>query len=329
MSPKVSIIIPVYNVEKYIRRCVESVLNQSLRNIEVILVDDGSTDNSGLICDEYAAVDNRIKVIHSLNRGVSSARNKGLELAKGEYVGFVDSDDIVSSRMYEVLLKCILVAESDMAMCHYSLINGDERASVVNPELPPYKYKVLNRKEAFELVADFRRPILVSVWNKLIRKNVIQNIRFDETKRMAEDCEFFFSSLINCSRIVYCPYELYGYYDQREGAATFKQSKGIDWYIESDRNISYTMDMVAKTCPELSNLAVGFRSVMGIMSIANAMVREGRMNHEICCSLKNTIRSDFIPIMCSQLRTYKKIQILLFFLNYKIYYQFMKRKMTG
>ena len=103
MSEKISIIIPVYNVEKYLRRCLNSIINQTYKDIEIILVDDGSTDNSGKICDEYKEKDNRIVVIHKENGGLSDARNAGIDIAKGKYIGFIDSDDFADIRMYEII----------------------------------------------------------------------------------------------------------------------------------------------------------------------------------------------------------------------------------
>ena len=105
--PFISIIIPVYRVEKYLRACVDSVLAQTYKNLEIILVDDGSPDNCGQICEEYAAKDGRVRVIHQTNQGVAAARNSGLEIATGEYIGFVDSDDYIDSDMYEYLYGLI------------------------------------------------------------------------------------------------------------------------------------------------------------------------------------------------------------------------------
>lgn len=99
----ISVIVPVYNVEKYLHKCINSILNQTYKNLEIILIDDGSTDNSGKICDEYALKDNRIKVIHKENGGLSSARNAGLDICSGDYIGFVDSDDYIAEDMYEYL----------------------------------------------------------------------------------------------------------------------------------------------------------------------------------------------------------------------------------
>ena len=105
MNPEISIIVPVYNVEKYLKRCIDSILNQSFTDFELILVDDGSTDNSGEIIDEYAIKDERIKVIHKENGGLSSARNVGIEYSKGNYIAFVDSDDYINKNMYKILYK--------------------------------------------------------------------------------------------------------------------------------------------------------------------------------------------------------------------------------
>lgn len=118
-TPKISIIIPVYNVEKYLCKCIDSVVNQSYRNLEIILIDDGSTDDSGKICDEYAIKDSRVKVIHKINQGVAHTRNIGVELARGEYIMFVDSDDWVDLDICAVLIKAMMDCGAQSAMCSY------------------------------------------------------------------------------------------------------------------------------------------------------------------------------------------------------------------
>ena len=123
--PKISIIVPVYNVEQYLAECIESIKDQSLTDIEIILVDDGSPDNSGAICDDYALKDDRIKVIHKKNGGLSSARNAGLEVAIGEYIGFVDSDDWVDGEMYEVLYKNAVENQAEIAACNIAKMGLD------------------------------------------------------------------------------------------------------------------------------------------------------------------------------------------------------------
>ena len=115
----ISVIVPVYNVEKYLVQCINSILNQTIKNLEIILVDDGSLDNSGKICDEFSKKDDRIVAIHKENNGLSSARNAGLEIANGNYIGFVDSDDWLDEHMYEILLKLIKENNSDISCCDF------------------------------------------------------------------------------------------------------------------------------------------------------------------------------------------------------------------
>ena len=129
MEPKVSIIVPIYNVEKYIGKCIESIMNQTLKDIEVILVNDGSTDKSGKIADKYASIDNRIKVIHQKNLGQGVARNKGIEISNGKFIGFVDSDDWIDLDMYERLYNSICENDADIGVCSRrgydeNLVNG-------------------------------------------------------------------------------------------------------------------------------------------------------------------------------------------------------------
>ena len=119
-TPLISVIVPVYNVEKYLKKCVNSICNQTYENLEIILIDDGSTDNSGLICDELSCKDNRIVVIHQNNGGQATARNMGLSAAKGEFIGFVDSDDWIEPKLYETMLS--IIQNHDIAICGHRKI---------------------------------------------------------------------------------------------------------------------------------------------------------------------------------------------------------------
>ena len=119
---KISIIVPIYNIEKYLPRCLDSILAQTYKNLEVILVDDGSVDNSGMIADKYARNDQRINVIHQVNKGVSAARNAGLDLATGDYIGFVDGDDYIEKDMYERLLFNAIKYKADISHCGYQMV---------------------------------------------------------------------------------------------------------------------------------------------------------------------------------------------------------------
>ena len=139
-TPLVSIIIPIYNVENYLEQCIISVVHQTYKNLEIILVNDGSPDNSGKICDDFALMDKRIKVIHKMNGGLSSARNAGIDIAKGEYLGFVDSDDTIEPFMYEKLMTAIKRDGIDLAVCAINYVerydaleeNADRVREIIN-----------------------------------------------------------------------------------------------------------------------------------------------------------------------------------------------------
>ena len=179
----ISVIVPVYKVEPYLRKCVDSILAQTYTNLEVILVDDGSPDNCGAICDEYAVKDNRVKVIHKENGGVSSARNVGLDAAGGEFVCFVDSDDIVSTRFVEYLKKAQELCDADIAYCGYlrfvEPIQDTEPEPFANQEL-----LTISGTEAMD--KQFAIWYTPNVWDKLIRRSLFAQLRFPQAKR-AED----------------------------------------------------------------------------------------------------------------------------------------------
>ena len=143
----ISIIIPVYNVEKYLAKCLDSVLNQTYKNLEIILVDDGSKDNSGAICDEYAKRDNRIIVVHQKNSGVSKARNLGMSMATGDYIGFIDSDDTIEANMYEVLLKNAIESGAEISYCGLKQIQLDGKIDYSNNTL---EKRVVKKEEAIK-----------------------------------------------------------------------------------------------------------------------------------------------------------------------------------
>lgn len=185
---KISVIVPVYNVEKFIRRCLDSIINQTMKDLEIILVDDGSTDNSGVICDEYAKLDNRITVIHKENGGVGSARNRGLDVATGEWIAFVDSDDYIEKNMYETLYKTAIYENVDVCACFFKYLTVDNKI-LFNPTQEQLDMnRKYNSKEFLKLIYkdEYINGICVSAWNKIYKKNIFDNLRF-KTKIYEDD----------------------------------------------------------------------------------------------------------------------------------------------
>lgn len=207
--PKISVIVPVYKVEKYLDRCVQSILNQTFEDLEVILVDDGSPDRCPEICDEWARKDSRVCVIHKTNGGLSSARNAGLKIQKGEFVCFVDSDDWILPEMLEKLLELLENnSECDIAEC--------EKIDCVSENIkisqPKFKTEVYDKNKMLEYF--FRvngEPSNTQVWNKLIKTSILENFKFVDTlnEDVEASYEFFTRArgMVRTNQIYYCYYK--------------------------------------------------------------------------------------------------------------------------
>jgi glycosyltransferase involved in cell wall biosynthesis len=214
---QISIIVPIYNAEKYLRRCVDSILSQTFTSFECILVDDGSTDNSPQICDEYAARDSRIAVIHTENKGSSAARNTGLDYASGAWIGFVDIDDWCEPGMYQFLYDNAVKNDADVSVCEFRRIYEDsgnlyERNEAAQNE--NHKEILYDNQPDDAIDAMFFAPgINTTVWNKLIKSECIRrfHIRFDPAVQYCEDVLFVYSILKNVSRVFYSSSIYYNY----------------------------------------------------------------------------------------------------------------------
>lgn len=207
---RISVIIPVYKAEPYIRKCLDSIVGQTHRNLEIILVDDGSPDNCGAVCEEYAAQDDRIKVIHKENGGAASARNAGLAAASGEWVGWVDADDWIEAGMFEYLLKLALQHKADVAQCAICLENG-EHSSILFA--PPEKdtAKGLSRRN-WNIFSN-------GVSNKLYRMSVVHGASFDSNYPIGEDLLFNVQVALRTKQMVFGPAAYYHYIHWNESAS--------------------------------------------------------------------------------------------------------------
>lgn len=216
--PKISVIIPVYKVEKYLKRCVESVLAQTYRDLEIILVDDGSPDRCPTLCEELAATDTRVKVIHKENGGLSSARNAGIAAASGAYIGFVDSDDYILPEMYEKLYHALCDNDADISICNYAYV--DEDTGAIDEEKAaedPVVTEVLTREQAYEKINQLWKYsyYYVTAWNKLYKKELFEGCLFAEGK-LHED-EFIVHYLFEkCQQVAVTGDVLYMYVQRQD-----------------------------------------------------------------------------------------------------------------
>ena len=219
-EPLISIIIPAYNIEDYIERCLKSVCEQTYSNLEIIVVNDGSKDQTGNIIDKMAVLDKRIVAIYKENGGVSAARNTGLEVACGDYIGFVDGDDIIEKDMYELLVKNALKYDADISHCGYQM---------VFPNRVDYYYNTgeVRVQDNYQGVYDLIKADKVEpgLWNKIFKRELIGNIRLDETIRINEDLLFNYQMFKNAKISVYEDTSKYHYMIRENSAATSSVNK--------------------------------------------------------------------------------------------------------
>lgn len=251
---KVTVIVPVYNVEEYLKECMQSILEQTYQNLEIILVDDGSTDSSGKICDEYQNKDSRIKVIHQENQGLSAARNTALKLATGDMIQFVDSDDFIAKNMIEDLVKIMKQNNADIIISsHYIYQDGKPLESEYSNQIQVYD----TNQAIAQMVLD--KKIRFYAWDKFYKRELWKDLEFP-VGRIFEDIATIPKAFIQAKKVLFYDHPFY-YYRKREGSITMKRSKeqkleylksvldinhflrektnGIDDYL--DYNLIYTM----------------------------------------------------------------------------------------
>lgn len=211
--PLISVIVPVYNVQDYLDKCIESLVNQSYKNMEIILIDDGSSDNSPLICSEWADKDKRIKLFHQENQGVSSARNYGISEAKGEYAAFVDSDDWLDYDTLEITADTAISNNADIVCFGFQFEYSDGKSSMI----PIKEFLSENDDVLKSYILD---NVRTEVWGKLYRKDLISDIRFDAQIKYAEDYLFNYYAMKKCRKLISKNLCKYHYLQDNEASAT-------------------------------------------------------------------------------------------------------------
>lgn len=220
MNDLISIIVPVYNVEKYIDKCIDSLIKQTYKNIEIIIIDDGSTDNSSEIVANYK--DKRIKVIHKKNGGLSSARNCGIKESHGKYIGFIDSDDYISYDMFEILYKNIIETKSDISMCDFVTTTSDAIFTTTN------NYRIITKTESInELLLN---KITSHTWNKLYKKDLFKSINFP-LNRIYEDIATTYKLFDKAKKIVITDSKLYAYIQRTNSICGSINTKKLNDFV--------------------------------------------------------------------------------------------------
>lgn len=232
----ISVIVPVYNVEAYVAKCIESIQNQSYQHLEIILVDDGSTDDSGDICDQYAAYDDRIKVIHQENGGLSAARNTGIEAANGDYIGFVDSDDYIGLTVYEDMLH--LLKENNLDIIEFTAFR-DKNGAIIEG-CNDGKLEIFDKDDALRLAM---HDCFVAAWSKLYKRSAIGDVRFPIGRKF-EDTATSYLYVANSNRVGHIN-RCYYYYRLNPNSITqtsFDPKSRWDFVIGYEERLQYAIN---------------------------------------------------------------------------------------
>ena len=284
----ISIIVPIYNVEKYLRKCIDSIIGQTYKDIQIILVNDGSPDGCPQICDEYAEKDSRIIVIHQVNSGVSVARNAGLKVATGEYIGFVDADDFVALDMYENMVKVLERDDTDLVICGYDYV--DEHGNV----LRAYQEKdseIISQKECFKRYFDMPPSIRLVIWNKLFKRELFNDISFPQDIKGAEDAQVLreYVKIIRSAVILHTPYCKNC---ERMGSATRGGLKAdaiipaLDIYMETRKHVNILY-------PDIQNHAQAYYMDACLLNCNVHCKEHTREQKEVISEMRRRIRNEF------------------------------------
>lgn len=299
---KISVIVPVYNVEKYLNRCIESIVNQSYKNLEIILVDDGSTDASGEICEEWKKKDSRIVVFHKENGGASSARNIGLKHAMGEYIGFVDSDDWIEKNMFERLYFLIKEHNANMSICQMKSSKKMKQPVI----------EIWDKKEHLEHF--FRvngKNGIVSICRRLIKKEELEGYQFIEG-RMNEDIHASYYLAHKCETTVCTNEELYTYFKNNEGVTNSRFTKKkldllIIWEEVRKLTIKFTPDYIEACDMNCKRAKFTLLSQMYLHGYDWKNIELRSINR----NLKKEVRELFFELMTLKMPISRKILLVL------------------
>ncbi|MBO5091601.1 MAG: glycosyltransferase [Clostridia bacterium] len=286
----ISIIVPVYKVEKYLSECIDSILAQTYENFELVLVDDGSPDNSGKICDEYASRDKRIKVIHKGNAGVSSARNTGLDNANGDYITFIDSDDFVDKRYLEVLYNSLKQNDSDISICKFSAYkNGNYIASLEKfPKSITVDFLDNRFVNYLSQYFNFKKNIMGSCWRTLYKRELIGHYRLNQNLKICEDLLFLITLMCEAKKLSFSNEVLYFYRSNESSAIRSYKENYLENNIFLDKELIMLLSNKSK---RIEKILKNYRGFLCYLVLTNEMLhKSGQEKKENIVRIK---RNDF------------------------------------
>lgn len=310
----ISVIVPVYNVEKYLSRCVESLINQTYTYLEIILVDDGSQDNSGILCDQYASQDERIKVIHKENGGLSSARNKGLNIASGKFISFVDSDDWIAIDMYEYMMRLMSENKADVVQCDLLQTNGDQQIDNKDE-----KIRIYEDKEICQFYMDFSTKTgSYSVWKFLYKRKLLESIKFREGK-INEDIDFNYKVLSRCKRLVVSNQIKYFYYQDGNSLSTGGlKRRDFDLYDAAEALYQLTKNETYGTINYLALVKKARTPFSLLCKIAYYGISDQSIDKKTVVEvLKNQLKKSIFILLFSPIPLSRKILAISFLFTYR------------
>jgi glycosyltransferase EpsJ len=331
--PLVSVIIPIYNVEKYLTRCLESICRQSLSNIEIICVNDGSPDNCGKICDEYSIQDKRIKVIHKENGGLSSARNAGLNIATGDYLYFIDPDDHLDLNLLEKMVNISIKERCEVVLCGYKTL-PDEKVNIpkyeLNKTLNPIKMIINNPKV-------HSHNDLCFVWRFLFQRNIIManNIKFNEKVHVGEDFIFNLEVLIKSTNVHVLGEALYYYTVDNQSSimrtpykANLESSLILQYEIKRRLSIDNGLNKSKEYMDDLALYYISSFLSMIIRNIYNGPEKNKRaaikriLNYEM---FRDSCRQIGFSYKCNSFKRYIVYLAIKYRIHYMVYFVYNKQ----
>lgn len=308
---KISVIVPVYNIQDYLERCVRSICNQTYKNLEIILVDDGSTDGSGDICDRLAKEDDRIRVFHKENGGSSSARNLGIREATGGYLGFIDSDDYIEPDMYELLAEGIVKYDLEMSQVSRDEVN-EEGKRMPDVCIPPKKEWLITSPEMLKELLMHRGD--ASFCTRLTKKSLFDGLAFPEGK-LNEDFYLLIQMLGRIEKLVILPKQCYHVF-YRIGSNSRKKDKNDFSRVFSDivDNADIAMELVEKQYPELVPVAFRFGCFQRLDYLLHIPIRQMNKENLFYRNIVSYLRKHMVQMLINPYLT-KKNKVYLFLLS--------------